>query len=92
MWFATKDLLIGSRQPGGVRSESGLIILMPPPCVVDSVTEHREVAWESGVGPMTGASRPAGRPLPQQRCLDPAGDREHGGVGLRETQDLQAQR
>jgi hypothetical protein len=37
---------IGTKQPRGVRFENGLMILMPPPRVVDGVTEHREIAWE----------------------------------------------
>jgi hypothetical protein len=37
---------IGTEQPRGVRFENGLMILTPPPRVVDGVTEHREIAWE----------------------------------------------
>jgi hypothetical protein len=37
---------IGTQQPRGVRFENGLMILTPPPRVVDGVTEHREIAWE----------------------------------------------
>jgi hypothetical protein len=37
---------IGTKQPRGVRFENGLMILIPPPRVVDGVTEHREIAWE----------------------------------------------
>ena len=37
---------IGTKQPRGVRFENGLMILIPPPRAVDSVTEHAEVAWE----------------------------------------------
>jgi len=36
----------GTKQPRGVRFENGLMILIPPPRVVDGVTEHREIAWE----------------------------------------------
>jgi Lipocalin-like domain len=37
---------IGTKQPRGVRFENGLMILIPPPQVVEGVTEHAEVAWE----------------------------------------------
>ena len=37
---------LGTKQPRGVRFENGLMILIPPPRVVDGVTEHREIAWE----------------------------------------------
>jgi hypothetical protein len=37
---------IGTKQPRGVRFENGLMILIPPPRVVDGVTEHREICWE----------------------------------------------
>ena len=37
---------IGTKQPRGVRFENGLMILIPPPRVVDDVTEHREITWE----------------------------------------------
>src|SRR5580698_1231930 len=37
---------IGTTQPRGVRFENGRMILIPPPRVVDGVTEHREIAWE----------------------------------------------
>ena len=44
---------IGTTQTRGVRFENGLMILIPPPRVVDGVTEHREITWEkvSGIGP-----------------------------------------
>jgi hypothetical protein len=29
-----------------VRFEDGLMILIPPPRVVEGVTEHREIAWQ----------------------------------------------
>lgn len=67
------------------------MVLMPPPRVADGAIEHRELARKrlSEVRPERAA---AGGPLPQQRRLDPAGNREHGSIGLRETEDLQAQR
>jgi hypothetical protein len=37
---------IGTKQPRGVRFENGAMILIPPPRVVDGVTEHREIVWE----------------------------------------------
>ena len=37
---------IGTQQPRGVRFKNGLMILIPPPRMVDGVTEHREIAWE----------------------------------------------
>jgi hypothetical protein len=37
---------IGTKQPRGVRFDNGLMILIPPPRVVDGVTEHREITWE----------------------------------------------
>jgi hypothetical protein len=37
---------IGTKQARGVRFENGLMILIPPPRVVNGVTEHREIAWE----------------------------------------------
>ena len=37
---------IGTKQARGVRFENGLMILIPPPRVVDGVTEHREIAWQ----------------------------------------------
>ena len=35
---------IGTKQPRGVRFENGLMILIPPPRVIDGVTEHREIS------------------------------------------------
>jgi hypothetical protein len=37
---------VGTKQPRGVRFENGLMILIPPPRVVDGVTEHREITWQ----------------------------------------------
>jgi len=37
---------IGTKQARGVRFENGLMILIPPPRVVDGVTEYREITWE----------------------------------------------
>ena len=37
---------IGSDQPRGVRFEDGLMILQPPPRMVNGVAEHRELFWE----------------------------------------------
>jgi hypothetical protein len=37
---------IGTKQ----RFDNGLMILIPPPRVVDCVTEHREITWEKASG------------------------------------------
>jgi hypothetical protein len=37
---------VGTKQARGVRFENGLMILIPPPRVVDGVTEHREITWQ----------------------------------------------
>lgn len=37
---------IGTDQPRGVRFENGMMILQPPPRMVDGVEEHRELTWE----------------------------------------------
>ena len=37
---------IGSEQPRGVRFEDRLMVLQPPPRMVNGVAEHRELFWE----------------------------------------------